>query len=80
MSLTIACRGGKGHAPLIHTDDEWQSLLRQLRAKRTVNTVNVIFDLDEMAGWGRKRVRGFILLFASTRSLSMAGNIALVHG
>ncbi|PIL32852.1 hypothetical protein GSI_04969 [Ganoderma sinense ZZ0214-1] len=47
--------GGKGHAPLIHTDDEWKSLLRQLRAKRTATTVNVIFDLNNMAGWGIKQ-------------------------
>ncbi|KAI1788252.1 hypothetical protein LXA43DRAFT_894915 [Ganoderma leucocontextum] len=49
--------GGKGSAPLIHTDDEWNALLRQLRAKPSINTINVVFDLDEMMPWGRKRVR-----------------------
>ncbi|KAI1787692.1 hypothetical protein LXA43DRAFT_1064173 [Ganoderma leucocontextum] len=44
--------GGKAHAPTIQTDQEWGTLVRQLRTtRRGITTVQVMFNLDVMAPW-----------------------------
>ncbi|PIL35259.1 hypothetical protein GSI_01984 [Ganoderma sinense ZZ0214-1] len=44
--------GGKAHAPTIQTDQEWGTLVRQLRAtRRGITTVQVMFNLDVMVPW-----------------------------
>ena len=46
--------GGKAHALVVQTDAEWQASQRQLRTvKMSVNTVQVIFNLDGMSPWAR---------------------------
>jgi len=64
--LTIHCSGGKGQAPLISDDADWRTILAQLqisvnRPRSKLDTVCVIFDLDQMEGFKNCRHVMFVV-------------------
>jgi hypothetical protein len=68
--------GGKGQAPLISDDPDWRTILAQLQAfvnrpRSKLETVCIIFDLDQMQGFKNHRHVCIFFIYINAKRLDI---------